>query len=80
MRHSDKSCSLKFHFLLGAGADDFFHNMNSVLNQFNIDGEACMKMALCSLGNTRRHTRTRARDPSGASSTTYADVVEDVLK
>ncbi|KFM71909.1 hypothetical protein X975_05172, partial [Stegodyphus mimosarum] len=60
----------------GNGADDFFQNMNSVLNQFNIDGEACMKVALCSLGNAKRHhQRTRGRD----ASTTPADVLEDIL-
>ncbi|XP_015905595.3 uncharacterized protein [Parasteatoda tepidariorum] len=60
----------------GGGADDFFHNVNSVLNQFNIDGESCMKMALCSLGNTKRYQqRTSGRD----GTTTPADVVEDII-
>ncbi|XP_054724918.1 uncharacterized protein LOC129235233 [Uloborus diversus] len=61
----------------GQGSDDFLHNMNSVLSQFNIDGEACMKVALCSLGNARR-SKPRGRD-SSRGTTTPADVVEDIL-
>ncbi|GFW93457.1 uncharacterized protein TNCV_46601 [Trichonephila clavipes] len=59
----------------GGGADDFFHNVNSVLNQFNIDGESCMKVALCSLGNAKRQHTRRGRDTTSSLS----DVVEDVL-
>ncbi|GBM44992.1 hypothetical protein AVEN_173997-1, partial [Araneus ventricosus] len=60
----------------GGNADDFFQNVNSVLNQFNIDGEACMKVALCSLGNAKRQHTRRGRD----TTSTLSDVVEDVLK
>ncbi|CAL1263943.1 unnamed protein product [Larinioides sclopetarius] len=59
----------------GGSADDFFQNVNSVLNQFNIDGEACMKVALCSLGNAKRQHTRRGRDTTSS----LADVVEDVL-
>ncbi|GBN26086.1 hypothetical protein AVEN_255966-1 [Araneus ventricosus] len=59
----------------GGNADDFFQNVNSVLNQFNIDGEACMKVALCSLGNAKRQHTRRGRD----TTSTLSDVVEDVL-
>ncbi|GIX75877.1 hypothetical protein CDAR_480551 [Caerostris darwini] len=59
----------------GGNPDDFFQNVNSVLNQFNIDGESCMKVALCSLGNAKRQHTRRGRD----TTSTLADVVEDVL-
>ncbi|KAF8777472.1 hypothetical protein HNY73_014329 [Argiope bruennichi] len=59
----------------GGNADDFFQNVNNVLNQFNIDGEACMKVALCSLGNAKRQHTRRGRDTTSS----LADVVEDVL-
>ncbi|KAG8188345.1 hypothetical protein JTE90_026962 [Oedothorax gibbosus] len=61
----------------GGSTDDFLHNMNSVLGQFNIDGESCLKVALCSLGNAKQRQHTRGRNAQGTS--TPADVVDNIL-
>lgn len=56
--------------------DDIATNVNKILGQYNIDTNACLNMAMCSIGRT---SATKAEGRSNAALTPL-DIIDTVLK